>query len=99
MTIGESIRIVRSRRGFRQKEVAKRVGVTQSLLSRIENGRRDPNVSLVGRIAEAMEVPPQLIFLMACELKPEYRDYRPALQRLSLSMLELLDSVLKATKD
>ena len=44
---GEMLRLARQRRGFRQTEAARRLGVEQSLLSRIENGLIEASSSLV----------------------------------------------------
>ena len=93
MTIGESIRIVRTRLGLKQGELARRTGVTQSLVSLIENGRRQPTVGLVERLCQAMDVPPQLVLLLACELREVRDEYREVLEKLSLAMLELLQAV------
>ncbi|BBD71757.1 inosine-5-monophosphate dehydrogenase [Sulfodiicoccus acidiphilus] len=38
--------------GLTQKELAKRVGVSQSLIAKVESGRIDPKVSLVKRILD-----------------------------------------------
>jgi len=90
MRIGEAIRIARTRRGIRQGELAKRAGVSQSLVSMIENGHRDPTTELVERLCQAMEVPIQLVLLLACEPDEGREEYRPALEKLGLAMIELL---------
>jgi transcriptional regulator with XRE-family HTH domain len=41
-----------------QEEVAHRSGVHSTEVSRIETGMRDPRVSTVERLADALEVPP-----------------------------------------
>ena len=96
MSIGEAIKIVRVRTGLRQKELAQRSGFSQSLLSMIENDRRRPDVSMVETICRAMDVPAQLVFLLACQPEPDKERYKPALERLGLAMLELLEAVRKA---
>ena len=53
--LGESIRRARERAGLGQNELAKRAGINQPTLQRIESGRsEDPSVSLVLRIAAAL---------------------------------------------
>jgi predicted transcriptional regulator len=48
----------RLRNGWSQKELAARVGTSQSYIARLEAGEIDPQVSTVKRIATALEVSP-----------------------------------------
>lgn len=52
--LGE-IRSLRKRMGMSQDELAKRVGVTQSHIAKIERGKIDPSYSLVRKILLALE--------------------------------------------
>jgi transcriptional regulator with XRE-family HTH domain len=56
--------LARSRReaGLTQAEVAARMGTTQAAISRIEAGRRLPNVSVVDRYAQAIGRPIAVVF-------------------------------------
>ena len=49
------IRILRKKAGLTQKELAKRAGVSQSLIARIEAGTVDPRLSTLRRILKAIE--------------------------------------------
>jgi len=93
MTIGEAIKIVRTRRGLKQGELAARSEVSQSLVSLVENGRRQPSMDLVQRFCHAMHIPMQLVVLMGCSPKPGMERYEEQLSRISLAMLELLEKV------
>ena len=46
-------------RGLRQFEVALRIGMSQSKLSKIETGQMVPDPELVGRIAAVLDVAPE----------------------------------------
>ena len=50
------LREVRIKKGLRQSDLAKRVGVFQSEISEIETGERKPSVYLAKRIARALGV-------------------------------------------
>ena len=93
MAIGEAIQIVRKRRGLSQGDVADSVGIRQSSLSLIENGRRQATFELVERISDAMDVPIQLLLLLGSEMKPGKEQFKPAIDKLSLAMLDLLRAV------
>ena len=54
--LGQRIRRWRHRRRFSQAQLAERTGVTQSTLSNYENGKREPSVGILVRIAEELDV-------------------------------------------
>jgi len=47
---GLEVKIARLRAGFRQYDLAARLGIPQSRLSEIESGRRKPSPEIVGRL-------------------------------------------------
>jgi predicted transcriptional regulator/DNA-binding XRE family transcriptional regulator len=57
MTFGRRLRHVRNARGLTLAELGERVGRAPSALSMIENGRREPRLSLLTLLAEALGVP------------------------------------------
>jgi XRE family transcriptional regulator, fatty acid utilization regulator len=52
--LGRNLRRARLDREMTQEEVAERSGVHATEVSRIEGGKRDPQVSTVQRLAEAV---------------------------------------------
>lgn len=56
--LGTNLREARERLGLTQEQVAERSGVHATEVSRIEAGKRDPQVSTLERLAEAVEVRP-----------------------------------------
>lgn len=57
ITLGRRIRHARTARGLTLDQLGERVGSAPSLLSLVENGRREPRLSLLRAIAEAVGVP------------------------------------------
>jgi len=57
-SLGANLRDARERLGLTQEQVAERSGVHATEVSRIEAGKRDPQVSTVRRLAAAVEVKP-----------------------------------------
>jgi transcriptional regulator with XRE-family HTH domain len=57
MKTGDNIRRVRTAKGLSQKEVTINAGLDTAQYSRIENGKTDPSVSTLERIAKAIGVP------------------------------------------
>lgn len=58
LILGEVLVRARERAGLKQSDVAARLGLPASYLSKIENGTRRLDVIELVRIAEAMEVDP-----------------------------------------
>jgi transcriptional regulator with XRE-family HTH domain len=56
--LGTNLREARERLGLTQEQVAQRCGVHATEVSRIEGGKRDPQVSTVLRLAAAVKVKP-----------------------------------------
>lgn len=59
---GNMLRLARQRRGFQQTEAAKRLGVDQSVLSRMENGMADIREETLSRAAAVYEFPASFFF-------------------------------------
>ena len=56
--LGKNLRETRKQLGLTQEEVSQRSGVQAGEISRIESGKRDPQVSTVERLAKALDIPP-----------------------------------------
>ncbi|WP_281257963.1 ImmA/IrrE family metallo-endopeptidase [Caenispirillum bisanense] len=57
------LRLARHLRGMQQVEASKRLGIDQSMLSRIENGIVDIRDDIVSRAASSYELPPSFFYL------------------------------------
>lgn len=56
--LGSNLKAARVKLGLTQEEVAERSGVHATEVSRIEAGKRDPQVSTVVKLAKAVELRP-----------------------------------------
>jgi transcriptional regulator with XRE-family HTH domain len=56
--LGKNLRAARKKLGLTQEEVAARSGVQAGEISRIEGGKRDPQVSTLEKLAAAVELAP-----------------------------------------
>ncbi len=63
--IGGNIKRRRAEKGLTQTGLADAVGLTQSYISDLEAGKRNPRASTIAKIAEVLEVPPS--HLMDCQ--------------------------------
>jgi transcriptional regulator with XRE-family HTH domain len=55
-TLGKEIKKARIDQGLKQKELQARTGLSQKYLSQIENDAVDPRVSVLKKIAQALQV-------------------------------------------
>lgn len=53
----------RTSRNLTQKELAKRTGINQADISKLENGTRNPTVNLLKRLAEGMDMALKIEFV------------------------------------
>lgn len=67
MNVGQAIRLCRTQRGVSQSAIATRASCSVSYLSMLENNKRDPTLSTVAKIAEALHVPVGLLFVLAAD--------------------------------
>lgn len=64
MNIGNAIKGLRKQKGFKQNVFAEMCGLSQSYLSLIEKGKKEPTLNLLKRISSTLSMPlPILIFL------------------------------------
>ena len=69
MNVEQAIRLCRTQRGASQSAIANRANCSVSYLSMLENNKRDPTLSTVTKIAEALHVPVGLLFVLAADQK------------------------------
>ena len=80
VNFGARLARVRERQGFTQSSLARAVGLSQSAVSQIEAGSRNPSYTTIRELAEAMGVSPAE--LVEGEIAPDsaeqafFRDYR-----------------------
>lgn len=60
--LGKNLRATRQKLGLTQEELAQRSGVQAGEISRIERGKRDPQISTVEKLARALELPTGRLF-------------------------------------
>lgn len=58
MTLGEKLRALRSTSGWTQPEFARKLGIEQSYLSKLENDKSIPSIEMFDKLCTAYEVTP-----------------------------------------
>ncbi|MCB0556900.1 MAG: helix-turn-helix transcriptional regulator [Phaeodactylibacter sp.] len=65
MNLGNTLKSLRKEKGFKQAELAKLSGISQSYLSEIENNKKLPDIEMLETIGNTLGLPVVAIFLRA----------------------------------
>lgn len=92
MKLGKAIKTCRIQREMKQSQLAIEASISPSYLSLLEQDKRDPNFSIVERVAKALKVPLSVLIFLAAE-KEEIVELSPDLaEKLSLIALQLISA-------
>jgi transcriptional regulator with XRE-family HTH domain len=64
LTIGKAIKILRDVRGKSLGDLADQAKISVPYLSLVEADKRNPSLDVIGRVAEALEVPSDIFLLI-----------------------------------
>ncbi len=64
LLLGKRIRGLRRLKCFTQKNMAERLGISVSMLSNIERGKKYPNVDLLKKMTDILQVPQEELFVL-----------------------------------
>jgi transcriptional regulator with XRE-family HTH domain len=67
MNIGKAVRICRAARGLSQRELAEKAEFSSAYISLIEQGKREPSLSGIKKLSNALSLPHDLLILLALE--------------------------------
>lgn len=82
--IGENIKRIREAKKLSQKEVITAIGMGAAQYSRIENGKTDPSISTVEKIAKALGVTMAQLFTNSDDLKEVHSLNKTLMERVTL---------------
>lgn len=90
MNIGKAIRLCRVQKNLSQAQLAELVGLTASMISMIETGKREVSLSLLNQISKMLSVPVPILTYLAAEeddLKDESSEFREAVSKVVLDLI------------
>ncbi len=95
MNIGKAIKLCRTQKDMRQSELAVSADISIAYLSLIEQGKRDPNFSVLKAISKGLDIPLSILVFLATD-NNELSEISPELfEKLSVTALNLV----KASSD
>lgn len=91
MNLGNTIKSVRKKRGYKQSELSNRANISVSHLCLIEKNKRDPSLSTIEAISTALNVPVSVLVFLATQKEQVSEIPDGQIEHLARSMLELMD--------
>jgi transcriptional regulator with XRE-family HTH domain len=90
MNIGKAIKMCRTQKDMRQAELAVLADISVAYLSLIEQGKRDPNFSVLKAISKGLDIPLSILVFLATD-NSELSEINPELfEKLSVTALNLV---------
>lgn len=91
MNIGSAIQLARTKRKLTQAQLALRAEISVSYLSLLERSRRDPPLSTLRKIANALHMPLEILFFLGAEEGELAGINRDLAGQLAVTAMELLN--------
>lgn len=89
MNIGSTISILRKRKKISQKQLSELSHISQTYLSQLESGNRNPSVEVLQAIGQVLEIPYQVIAFLSLDedsiplhKREQYKIIEPTLKGL-----------------
>jgi len=93
MNIGNAIKDLRQQKGFKQTDFAVKCGLSQSYLSSIEQGKKEPTLGILKQIATALSIPMPVLVFFSLDKEDVAESKRDAFQLLEPSIKGLISDV------
>lgn len=93
------IKKIRQYSGHSQEWLAKKAGVNQSYLSQLENGKKEPSMALLKKIAKAFKLPVNVLAYAGTEEKDVAADKKYLYTQLKPIMDSLIETVVTKGKN
>ena len=94
-TMGEALRLLRIFNGYKSAELAKKLDLSQSYVSELENGKKQPTMEVLDKYAKVFEMKKSTLMLFAESLEGEEikNDKKQRIARAGMKLLKILEKV------
>jgi len=94
MNLGKAIKQIRQHFGVSQVELSKRTGISQTSISQIEGGIKNPSKRTIAIICKEFEIPEAVLYLMGMDeadvppsRKNIYQQLYPAMKDFAIQLI------------
>ena len=93
--MGEALRLLRIFNGYKSAELAKKLELSQSYVSELENGKKQPTMEVLDKYAKVFEMKKSTLMLFAETLEGEEikNDKKQRIARGGMKLLKILEKV------
>lgn len=93
--MGEALRLLRIFNGYKSAELAKKLELSQSYVSELENGKKQPTMEVLDKYAKVFEMKKSTLMLFAESLEGEEikNDKKQRIARAGMKFLKILEKV------
>lgn len=93
--MGEALRLLRIFNGYKSAELAKKLELSQSYVSELENGKKQPTMDVLDKYAKVFEMKKSTLLLFAESLEGEEikNDKKQRIARAGMKLLKILEKV------
>jgi XRE family transcriptional regulator, regulator of sulfur utilization len=91
MDLGMTIKKLRKQKNMTQEVFAGSCGITQTYLSQIENNQKEPNLAILKKISEILELPLPILFYLSLNEQDISPQKRKAFEMVSPSINSLVN--------
>ena len=95
--MGEALRLLRIFNGYKSAELAKKLELSQSYVSELENGKKQPTMEVLDKYAKVFEMKKSTLMLFAESLEGEEikNDKKQRIARAGMKLLKILEKVVE----
>lgn len=89
----EALRLVRSYHDMTQSELSMKLGVSNSFLSEIESGKKQPTIDLLNKYSNFFEIPTSSLLFFSENIRPQGITYgiRRGIAKKAISLLQWVE--------
>ena len=93
--MGEALRLLRIFNGYKSAELAKKLELSQSYVSELENGKKQPTMEVLDKYAKVFEMKKSTLMLFAESLEGEEikNDKKQRIARAGMKLLKISEKV------
>ena len=93
--MGEALRLLRIFNGYKSAELAKKLELSKSYVSELENGKKQPTMEVLDKYAKVFEMKKSTLMLFAESLEGEEikNDKKQRIARAGMKLLKILEKV------
>lgn len=99
MNIGDTLRMLRKKRGLSQQDVAEKSNISRTYISQIERGDRNPSIDILESIGTGLSIPFPIISFLSLDINSIPESRREDYLKIEPTIMRMLDEFLFAETD